>query len=212
MLGAEAQVNLKIGYESALISSEQNKRVVNAFNELNRETLEQGMLLAPLRLTHGLTIGVAYKRDFMRLSANWHSSSRRKVAFGEVPGTGDSFDRSIRHTVRGFSLQYELIFGRFSLGVAPGRDNFRTTSLIGGTNNDLRIIDEDVFNVRFNLGFKLITSNKASVYIEPYYTLLLDDVNHTGEYEFFDIPDIPSNVVDRPHYFGIQFTFHNGPQ
>ena len=212
LLQLNSQANLKIGYESVYLSSEQNRIAVDGFNEAFSETLEQGKELRPLGFMNGLTIGVSYKWDFMRLSANWHSSSRRREAYGEDPVTEIAFEREIRYRITGLNLQYELLYDRYSAGISAGRDVFGMTSLIGSTDNDRTILDEVAYNIRFNLGFRLITTEKVSMYLEPYYTLLLDDINHENEFIFLEVPSEPSGLFDRPHYFGIQLTFHNGLQ
>lgn len=212
LLQLTGQANLKIGYESAYLSSEQNRLAVDGFNEAFSETLLQGKELRPLGFMNGLTIGIAYKFDYMRLSANWHSSSRRRTAFGEDPVTETAFEKEMRYKMGGFNLQYEFLYERYSAGISVGRDVFGMTSLIQSTSNDRTILNEVSYNLRFNLGFRLIDSDRVSVYIEPYYTLLLDDINHESEFIFLEVPSEPSGLLDRPHYFGVQLTFHNGLQ
>lgn len=207
-----AQLNLKIGYESAFISSKQNKIVVDQFNSIYAEELSQGKELQNLGFANGLTLGVLYKWENARISANWHSAFRKREAFGEINDPPESFEREVRYRMSGLSLQYEFVYDRYSIGFGPGRDVFQMTSVIGGSSNDKTLMNEVVYNVRFNLGIRLFSTERVSVLIEPYYTFLLNDLDHTGEFEFFDSPTIPDDVFDRPHYFGVQLLFYNGLQ
>ena len=87
-----AQLNLKIGYESAFISSKQNKIVVDQFNSIYAEELSQGKELQNLGFANGLTLGVLYKWENARISANWHSAFRKREAFGEINDPPESFE------------------------------------------------------------------------------------------------------------------------
>lgn len=212
LVEARAQFNVKIGYEMGYISSLQNQAAVSGFNDFYSAELSQGKIMPVLNYTHGLTMGLAYKWEYGRLSANWHSSSRRRSAYGETVFTMESFEREVRYSMRGINLQYEFVYDRFSIGFAPGRDVFRMTSLIGNSDNDKRILNEDVYNIRFNIGIQLIQSTRVSVYLEPYYTLLVNDVDHRDEFIFLDAPLPTENTVDRPHFYGFQLLFYNGIQ
>jgi hypothetical protein len=212
ILQLNGQVNLKIGFESAYISSEQNRMAVEAFNDLYAETLVQGKEMPNLNFANGLSIGLGYKWDYARISANWHGASRRRQAFGEVPVTEASFEREVRYRMSGFNLKYEFLYERYSLGLAAGRDVLNMTTLIGSTANDRTILNEPTYNLKISLGMRLITSERVAVCIEPFYTYLFNDINHSAEYLYYEQANVPSNSSDRPHYFGFQLTFYNGIQ
>lgn len=207
------QLNLKIGFESAYLSSVQNRAAVASFNQSNSTTLAQGEIMPELNYLNGLTLGLVYKFKYSRISANWHSVARRREAFGEIAGTPPvSFERNVRYRVSGVNLMYEFSYDRFSLGIGPGRDAFQMTSLIAGSSNNKRILNEEVYYLKTKLAFRLMETKRVSIYVEPYYVYLLNDVNHKEEFVFLDVEQPAGGAIDRPHYFGVQVLFYNGIQ
>ena len=208
-----AQFNLKIGYEAAYVNSPQNRYLTEQFNTINAATLSQGKDLPNLGLTNGLILGVSYKWEFTRLSVNWHSNASRLKAFGETVDTEEGFEEVIRYNLRGVGVQYEVLLGPVNVGVGLGRDNFRLTTLIEGTSNDKVIMNEPVTNLRFNVSVNLLKTERVLVVVEPYFTFLLDAVDHTRVYPYLGVSgDNTLGFKDRPHYFGVQLLFYNGNQ
>jgi len=211
-ISGHTQLNLKIGYEAAYVQSKENKRLVNAFNEKNEVILAQGKEMSTLGLNNGLLLGLSYTWETSRVSVNWHSTSSKHTAFGEIMNPQMSFEKSMRYKLAGFGLQYEMLIGRLSLGFGAGRDQFTLTSLIEGSNNDKTIIKENELNVRFNFGFELLRTKRVTLVIEPFVTYVAGYIDHRPAYPFLDVPRGNEIRTDRPHYFGVQLIFYNGPQ
>ena len=161
---AMAQINVKIGFNSAYSKFSVNNRIIADYNAEN-DFLEQGF--KELHVLHGVVLGLRYKWDNLALDVSWENMSRNRDAFGETL-TGSPFTNELFYTMNTLSAGLENHFGSFGYGAALENRQLRVKTKISGLDKKKTVLNQTAYSARFYLLFQIQQSNKVSLAFRPY--------------------------------------------
>ena len=203
---AGAQVNIKVGYNSAFPQFNVHSDIIKAYQPEGQDLVEP---FGSIDFLHGIQLGVRYRTGNTAFELGWENMSRKSNSLSFREENEEFIERSYSNSLSGLSAGIDNYFGSFGIGSAIYLQSFGIDRIVG--NNDLKIVDETKYALRISFLWKIQQSDFVSFYVKPYYQFWLGEYDLTPlatDLKVFDV----AKTVEQPTMFGISFVFYNGRQ
>jgi len=199
------QINLKIGYNTAMPNFEESDAILSSYMPENTE-LVQGF--GRLKFIHGIQLGLRYQIGTTAFELGWENMNRSRTSLFYNSSTDSFTERSYKYGLAAYSFGMDNYFGDFGIGSVLKSQAIGIEREIG--NNSLQVVNERNWNLRLHLIWVLQKSKSVSLVLQPFYQFSL------GAYDLeplaieLDVSDLETSM--KPSVFGISLIFYNGKQ
>jgi len=200
-LPADAQANLKLGYNFSFLSVPAVDQITTSYNQ--RQNYSSGF--GSLKWLHGLETGLRYKNDLNAIEFTYQGSFKTLKATGSN-GTEDSTDK-LRFAVHSLALGYQVSDRKFGAGTDLQYQFYKTKFTPDHTAEDFRNV-QNMFAVKLYLMLTLTGENGVDMAIQPYYILPFKTYNTDPLAQYLQVETSASQ--DRWKRIGFTLLFYNG--
>lgn len=198
---AEAQVNLKLGYNFSLLSAPGADQIINSYNQ--QQNYSSGFRHP--NWLHGLESGIRFKSDLHALELTYQGSFKTLKATGS-DGTDDFTDK-MRFAVHSLAVGYQVSDRKFGAGTDLQYQFYKTKFTSALINEDFTD-NQNMFAVKFYFMITLTGKNGVDMAIQPYYVLPFGTYDTDPLAQYLQVE--PSARHDRWDRFGFTVLFYNG--
>ncbi len=206
----KGQTNLKVGYSFGYSNPEQTKTIFDRFNAINPQAEQQ---LSPVKLYHGIELGIRYRFEHFGIDLGVSSISGNEEALNVFQADGSLGRDEWQISLVNYSLGLENYFGAFGYGATIGTQKLKYKTNFVSSNGKKTIFNESVLNSKFYLILE-VPSNKIAFSIRPYISTTWRPYNIRDVELLFDPQStLPENEFDQDLVvYGVSFLFYNGRQ
>lgn len=208
-----AQINVKIGYGTAIVGAKVNNEILNDFNARKRGELTDSLSIpfSGLGFVHGLNLGLRYKfSENSGFEVNWQNLTRSKEAIGEIDNSS-LFQQELFYSFNQFYLAYQSEFSGFGMGVGLGYNRVRIKDKIANSDFKQTILNQNQLFAKINLSIYFKSSETISFSLQPFIQIPLDDINLNPLKSALDL-NTNGDALEGFKMIGLSFIFYNGPQ
>ena len=208
-----AQINVKIGYGTAFVSSKVNNSILQEFNEIKRNMLSDSLSIPfkNLRTIHGIDVGLRLKfNDNGAIELTWQNLTRSREAVGEI-NNAQLFQQELFYSFNQIYFAYQSQFNGYGMGVGLGYNRITIKDRIANSDFKHTLIEESQLFSRINLSFYFQSNPYVSFAIQPFIQFPLDDINLNPLRKELDLPE-DNNALEGFRMIGVSFVFYNGRQ
>jgi hypothetical protein len=117
-------------------------------------------------------------------------------------------ERNYRYGANAYSIGFDNYFGAWGVGSSLLSQSFKIDRKIG--DNDLRILKDRDYHLRFHLIWQIQESRKVDFYLKPFYQFSLGEYDLTGLADDLNATGYDTSM--KPSMFGVTIVFYNGRQ
>jgi len=199
------QLNLKIGYNTAMPSFEESDAILSSYMPDNTE-LVQGF--GRLKFVHGIQLGLRYQLGTTAFELGWENMNRSRTSLFYNSDTDSFTERSYKYGLAAYSFGMDNYFGDFGIGSVLKSQLFSIEREIG--NNSLQVINERNWNLRLHIIWILQKSRSVSLVLQPYYQFSLSPYDLQPLASELNVSNLSTSM--KPSVIGISLIFYNGKQ
>lgn len=214
----QAQFNVKVGYSLGLASPDINNDILESFNSAQRVNYDEFNEMPPLRVVHGVNLGLRQGFSFGALTIDWENLSRSITSVGitrlPLPAPPTSETVELTYTFNMLMVGIETRYGRLGLGSALGRNFVAVTrETVQGEDFSLLTFAQGSTNqnfARFHLSLNFSGSPTVAFSIRPFIQIPLSKVDLSSF-----ASELGVSVAETDESFpliGLSFSFYNGRQ
>jgi len=198
---ADAQVNLKTGYNISFLSLPETEQLITSYNELQDYTSD----FKTLTWLHGIEAGLRYKADVHGIELTYQGAYQTLKATG-LNGTEEYTDK-MRFALHSIALGYQASDRRFGAGTDI-QYQFYKVKFTPGQSTDVFRNTQNMLALKFYLMLTLPGHKGVDMALQPYYVLPFKtfDLNPLASHLQIE----PSDQHDRWNRFGLTVLFYNG--
>ena len=198
---ADAQVNLKTGYNFSILSDEGIDRIIADYNQTQPFSSPFGKL----HWLHGFEVGLRFKADLHAFEITYQSSYQTLKAIGV--STNQEYTDKLRFGIHAFALGYQAANRFIGLG-ADLQYQFYRTKFTPGQTPDVFKNTQNMLAVKMYLMLTLQGQKGVDMALQPYYVLPFQNYNLDPLAAYLHVE--PSSSSERWNRFGITLLFYNG--
>lgn len=209
----EAQINVKIGYGTAVVGAGVNNDILYTFNDQKRSELSDSLSIpfTGLGFVHGLNLGIRYKfSENSGFELNWQNLTRSKEAVGEIDNSS-LFQQELFYAFNQFYVAYQSQFNSFGMGVGLGYNRVKIKDRIASSDFKQTILKQSQMFAKVNFSIYFESKETVSFAIQPFFQIPLEDINLNPLKNALDV-NTSDDALEGFKMFGISFIFYNGPQ
>lgn len=198
---ADAQVNLKLGYNFSILSVPGVDQLTTSYNLRKNYTSGFGNL----NWLHGLETGLRYKSDLHAIEFTYQGSFKTLKATGSN-GT-ENFTDKLRFAVHSLALGYQVSDRKFGAGTDIQYQFYKTRFTPSQVNDEYRNV-QTMLAMKLYLMLTLTGDNGVDMAIQPYYVLPFNTYDTGPLAQYLQLE--PSARQNRWKRFGFTVLFYNG--
>ncbi len=200
-----AQWNLRIGYSTAFPQYPQINDFLNSYDGGGLEVVES---FGDVSFMHGIQLGVRYKIKKHAFILGWEKLSSNQSSLALNRTSEQFISREYQFDASSIFIGSEQYLGRMGYGADISCTRLSIDRNIG--NNQLSLVNERQFQLKFKLMWILQQTDYLSFMIQPFYQFSLAKYDISGFSN--DISIGSTSAVENPAIWGISFIFNNGRQ
>lgn len=199
---ADAQINLKTGYNFSIISNNNSLGdIIDAYNA--SRSYESGF--GQLNWLHGFEAGLRLKSELHALELTYQGGYQTLKA--TYPGMTETLTDRMKFGIHALGLGYQVSDDIWGLGADLQYQLYKTRLLPAETSGDFKDV-QNMLALKFYLMLTLRGGKGSDMAIQPYYLLPLKGYDYGPLAERLQV-DAPSGT-ERWTRFGITILFYNG--
>ena len=203
---AQAQLSIKVGYNSAFGSLKPINTLFEMYNTQNAQTLENSF--GNLNFLHGIGVGVAHRFGIFAIELDWENINRSRSSL-LYNSTNDSFQSDLyKFSFNSLSLSMDTYTSRFGFGVGLYNQKLRIRREIG--NDELKLVTQNEYALDLHMNISFSTGSIISVVLKPYYRFSLGSYNlqpfANDLLSTSSVETLPMKIG----FYGIRLVFYNG--
>ena len=199
------QINLKIGYNTAVPDFVESDKLLASFTPQNAELVDG---FGKLKYLHGIQLGIRYQMGSTAFELGWENMNRKRTSLF-YNADADSFtERTYTYSLGAYSLGMDNYFGDFGIGSVLKSQSFKMDRDIG--NNSLGVVNDRNWNLRLHFIWILQKSRSVSLALQPYYQVALGAYDLQPLADDLNVSNLSTSM--KPGMFGITLVFYNGKQ
>lgn len=198
---ADAQINLKTGYNISFLSNSSLDQVIG-MNNINRSYTKG---FGRLRWMHGFEGGARFKTGMHSLEVTYQGAYQALKATGQTPD-GPYTDK-LRFSIHSGALGYQVTDERWGAGIDLQYQFYKvkvTPEVIGIPFRNV----QNMPGLKFYLMFTLQGDKGVDMALQPYYVLPFKEYDLSPLAGYFNVD--PQSEDDRWTRFGLTMLFYNG--
>ena len=210
-LSANAQFNIKVGYNGNYANFE---KTADIFNRFSNQFSSDNQKLTPTKIYHGIEFGARYKfSEYLGIDIGISSTNGKSKVTGLSSLTSEIVDSEWRISHNNLYLGLENYFGSYGYGATIGLQQLKYNNKTNLNSENLEILKQSAINSRFYLIFEYASSINAFSF-RPFVTINWQPYNvHAVESEIFPDTNLPvTDFNEDLMVFGISVMIYNGPQ
>jgi len=198
---ANAQVNLKTGYNFSILSIPGVDQIVASYNE----TQPYSSPFKKLSWLHGLEAGLRYKADLHAVELTYQAAYQTLKATGKP--SGQEYTDKMKFAIHSLGIGYQVSDRVFGAGTDI-QYQFYKVKFTPGQNENVFRNDQNMLALKFYFMLVLKGDKGVDMSIQPYYILPFEsyDLSPTAQYLQVELAE----TQDRWRRFGLSLLFYNG--
>ena len=198
---ANAQVNLKTGYNISILSIPGVDRMVASYNE----TQPYSSPFKKLSWLHGLEAGLRYKADLHAVELTYQAAYQTLKATGNI--TGQEYTDKMKFAIHNLAIGYQVADRAFGAGTDLQYQFYRV-KFTPGLNENVFRNDQNMLALKFYFMIILKGGKGVDMSIQPYFILPFEsvDLSPTAQYLQVELTETQA----RWKRFGLSVLFYNG--
>lgn len=198
---ADAQVNLKTGYNFSILSDPGVDQIIRSYNDL----IGYSSGFGNLRWMHGFEAGLRFKSGFNALEFSYQGGYQSLKAEGK---NGDViYTDKLRFAIHSLAVGYQASDRLWGLGTDLQYQFYKTKFTAGLPVEDFKNW-QSMLALKFYLMLTLKGRKGVDMALQPYYVLPFKEYDPDPLAQYLNVEPITSH--DRWHRFGISLLFYNG--
>lgn len=215
---ASSQFNVKVGYNIGLASPDINNQILDTFNLAQMLNYDEYNEMPPVRVMHGVSLGLRQGFSFGAVTVDWENLSRSVTSVGitrlPLPAQPISETIELTYTLNMLMVGLETRYGRLGLGSALGR-NFVSITRETAQGEDFSLLSSSQGTTsqnfaRFHFSLNFSGSPTVAFALKPFIQIPLSKVDLSSV-----ATELGINKVETSESFpliGLSFSFYNGRQ
>jgi hypothetical protein len=200
---ANAQVNLKAGYNISFLSDQGMNEVIETFENQQDYTSS----FDKFSWLHGFETGLRYKTGVSAFELTYQNGYQPLRAKGELNGGTMPYTDRIKISVQSAGIGYYASGEVFGMGADLQYQWYRTKVELAEPVNNFKDIQE-MWGMKFYCVLTLQGSGGIDAALQPYFILPFDTYDHDPLSLFLN--QVPGPAPKKWTRFGLTFLFYNG--
>lgn len=197
---ADAQVNLKTGYNFSIPSADGLDELISSIN--TSRSYEESF--SSIKWLHGLEAGLRWKGGTSALEVTYQAAYKATKASG-LNGT-ESFEDALKLFIHSAALGYQFSDGLYGFGTDVQYQFYRT-KLTSGLDGQTFLHKQKMPALKFYLMLTLRGGKGVDMAVQPYYVLPFDEYDLSQLAQDLQVEVSENKKMSR---FGLTVLFYNG--
>jgi len=198
---ADAQVNLKTGYNFSILSDPGIDKIISSYNDLTGYSSG----FRSLRWLHGFVAGLRFKSGFNAVELTYQGGYQALKAEGK--NGVESYTDKLRFAIHSLAFGYQVSDRVWGLGADLQYQLYKTKFTAGLPVEDFTNWQR-MFALKFYLMLTLKGRKGVDMALQPYYVLPFKEYDPDPLAQYLNVE--PAASHDRWNRFGLTLLFYNG--
>ena len=198
---ADAQINLKTGYNLSIPSPDALNQLISTYNDSRGYATG----FKNVRWLHGFEAGLRLKADLHAFELTYQAAYQGSRAITSI--LGQEITDRLQFAIHSAAIGYQVSDRIFGAGTDLQYQFYKTKFTAGENGNNFKNI-QNMLGLRFYLMFTLKGRQGVDMALKPYYVLPFKEYDISPLAQYLQLE--PSDTKERWNRFGLTVLFYNG--